>query len=74
MVGNCLTYAVGMLLAEGFTGSIKPAVLWHTWPPKLRFYYRGADGQLRYFYPTKPRRGWHACWHALWFEGAVRRA
>lgn len=71
MYGNCLTYAVGMLLAEGFTGCIQPTIVWG-WPPKLRFYYVAVDGRRTHFYPRHPKRGVAACLHALWFSGVVK--
>jgi hypothetical protein len=70
--GNCLTYAVGMLLAEGFTGRIKPSLV-RPGVPKVRFFYVNARGERTYFYPWRPKRGWRACVHALWFHGAVRK-
>lgn len=72
MRGNCLTYALGMLFAEGFTGRIESRVLWGR-PPKLRFYYVSAKGEKTYFYPERPRAGLRACSHALWFDGQVRK-
>lgn len=61
-----------MLFAEKFTGHIGFSVLWG-WPPKVRFSYVDAQGVRTYFYPDEPKRGWAACWHALWFKGHVRK-
>ena len=71
--GNCLTYALGMLLAEGFTGRIEPSLM-RGWPPKLRFYYVSASGRRTHFYPRHPVAGWAACVHAFWFDGIVKVA
>ena len=66
--GNCLTYAVGMLLAEGFTGTLRMVFL----PgPKVRFLYADSHGRVTYFCPKHPKRGWRAYAH-LWFEGVVK--
>ncbi len=72
MTGNCLTFALGMLLAEGFTGRIEPRLL-AGWPPKVRFYYVDEVGQSLYFYPLHPKAGWRSCVHSLWFNGQVRK-
>ena len=69
MHGNCLTYAVGMLLAEGFTGRIGMEFL----PGgKIRFTYTDSQGRVTYFCPKHPKRGWRAYVH-LWFEGVVKQ-
>lgn len=71
-MGNCLTYAVGMLLAEGFVGRINVGIIWN-WPPKLRFVYVNAIGDISRFAPLSPKKGFNSCKHALWFVGNIRK-
>jgi hypothetical protein len=69
--GNCLAYALLMLFAENFTGSIEPRFV-RGWPPKVRFIYRDAAGNRTRFAPRAPKTGWRACLDAFWYEGFVR--
>lgn len=73
MKGNCLSWAVGMYLAGGCLGRIEPEIVWAGKVPKLRFYYVTPDGVRLHFYPRHPKKGLHACIHACWFTGVVKR-
>lgn len=67
--GNCLLYALWRLITTGGRVELGRTYIRLALP---RFWHIGKDGTKTRFAPLKPRKGWTALPHKIWFRGQVK--